>query len=237
MNPVIIIPARFASERLPAKALKIIGDKPLVQHVWERACEANIGSVYVATDHGSIADVVTGFGGKVIITEPSQPTGTDRVAEAFANLDEDADVIINVQGDLPFIEAAKISDVLKPIQAGFEVGTLVTFMDEESRKNAHCVKAIISAEQGDPVKRCHWFCRASLPYGYFHLGVYAYTKEALTRFCDTPQHPLELQEKLEQLRFLTMGMSIGASMIDSLALEVNTPEDLLRVRTHVEALV
>lgn len=236
MKPVIIIPARFASERLPAKALKIIGDKPLVQHVWERATEANLGPVYVATDHGSIADIVTGFGGDVIITEPSQPTGTDRVAEAFASLDEQADVIINVQGDLPFIEPKEISKVLKPIHAGYDIGTLVTFMDDTSRQNAHCVKAIISAEQDEQVKRCHWFCRAALAYGHFHLGVYAYTKEALARFCETPQHPLEIHEKLEQLRFLTMGMTIGASMIDSLALEVNTPEDLLKVRSHVAAI-
>ena len=234
MNPIIIVPARLASQRLHAKALKKIGEKPLIQHVWERAIEADIGKVYVATDHNSIAETVTGFGGNVIMTEASAPSGTDRVAEALQSIDEDPDVVINLQGDLPFINAKQIKSVLDPIHEGYDVGTLITFMEKEKQENEHCVKAVVSTQSGEKVKRCHWFCRAALPYGHFHLGVYAYKPHILKQFYETPQHPLELQESLEQLRFLTAGFSLGAALVDSLALEVNTSEDLHYVRSVVD---
>mgnify|MGYP001170288607 CR=1 FL=1 len=234
MQPIIIIPARLASQRLYAKALKSIGEKPLVQHVWERAIESGIGKVYVATDHTSIAEVVQDFGGEVVMTDPSTPSGTDRVAEALLNIDERPDVVINLQGDLPFINALQIQRVLDPIKQGYDVGTLITFMEKSKQENESCVKAVVSAQSDESTKRCHWFCRAALPYGHFHLGVYAYKPDVLQKFYETPQHPLELQEKLEQLRFLTSGFTLGASLVDSLALEVNTPGDLMHVRRVIE---
>lgn len=237
MKPALIIPARMASERLPAKALKDIAGKSLVQHVWTRAMDADLGPVYVATDHISIAEEVNRFGGEVIMTDASLPTGSDRVAQAFLSLEEKPDVVINLQGDLPLIDPKQIKRVLEPLEAGYDVGTLVTFMDQSKQKNPSYVKAIVSAEYGESVKRCHWFCRAALDYGHFHLGVYAYTRAALQRFADTAQHPLELQESLEQLRVLTLGMSLGAATVDSLALEVNTSQDLANVRKHFEPLV
>lgn len=234
MKSVVIIPARYASKRLPAKALKIIGNKTLINHVWNRAKEANIGPVFIATDNDLIAENAREFGADVLMTSPSCKTGSDRVAQALKSCLVDYDAIINVQGDLPFVSSKEIVKVLEPLKKGYDVGTLISCMEEERKLDPSCVKAIVSSSNGEDVQRCHWFCRASIPYGHYHLGVYSYTKESLARFSKTPPHPLELCEKLEQIRFLTLGMTIGASLISSLSLEVNTKEDLERARKHKE---
>ncbi len=236
-DTVVIIPARYGSQRLNAKALAIIHDKPLVAHVLAQATAADIGDVFVATDHAEIAAVVEHYGGKAIMTPNTLETGTDRVAAAIETLPNNYQNIINVQGDLPFIQPEEIGTALIPLQHGYDVGTLVTCMDSIQQKNHHCVKAIISSQEGDTIKRCHWFCRAAMAYGHYHLGVYAYKRDALMRFQKTPPHPLEQQEKLEQLRFLVMGCTIGANLISALALEVNTAEDLQAVREHAKAAI
>lgn len=225
MKPIIIIPARYASQRLPAKALKTIGGKPLVQHVYERACQANIADVVVATDHPSIQSVVQGFGGQCLMTPKSCATGSDRVAQALKELSS-YDTIINLQGDLPLFNPDELSLVLKPLELGYPVATLIADMPEEKRKDPNTVKAIVTEDSQDQtVSRCHWFCRTSLNYGAFHIGVYAYTRSALEAFAKTPRAWHECQEELEQLRFLSMGYAIGASTVHDMIFEVNTPED------------
>ena len=235
-NVAIIIPARHASSRLPAKALAKIADKPLVWHVWQRALEANLGEVFVATDHKDIKTIATGFGANTIMTPPSCPTGSDRVATAYTTLSKKYDAVINLQGDIPFIDAKEIAKTLIPLTQGYDVGTLVTNMTIAQQKNPSCVKAVVSTSSGQSVYRCHWFCRASMPYGHHHLGVYAYRPAVLEAFSTTSQHPLERQESLEQLRLLTLGFSIGASQVSSLALEVNTKEDLGVAREHADTV-
>lgn len=230
----IIIPARYGSTRLQAKALLSIGRMSLIQQVWMRASQIPDVRVFVATDHDEIADTVSGFGGQVLMTSPSCQTGSDRVAEALDQIPKETKNIINLQGDLPFINSSEVMGVLQPLHAGFDVGTLVACMPEERQRNPSYVKAVLSASESPRVMRCHWFCRASMPYGHHHLGVYAYSRKALAHFAKTPPHPLEKQESLEQIRFLTLGYQIGAVLVSSLALEVNTKEDLIEARAYAE---
>ena len=235
-NTAIIIPARYGSSRLKAKALAKIGGVSLIEQVWKRATDVPNIAVFVATDHNEIAQTVRGFGGKVIMTNPDCETGSDRVSEALKSLPKSIEYVINVQGDLPFIDPKEIPRVLEPLKNGFDVGTLVSCMPEEKQKNPNFVKAVMSATKKDGILRCHWFCRASMPYGHHHLGVYSYKREALSEFSKTAPHPLERQESLEQIRFLTMGYQIGAVLVSSLALEVNTKEDLNVARAHADML-
>lgn len=231
----IVIPARYGSTRLKAKALLDIGDKTLLEHVWDRAMQVQNIDVYVATDHEAIAATAKKFGARVLMTSTSAPSGTDRVAEACAQLPENITRVINVQGDLPFISPHEIPKALTPLDQGFQVGTLVTCMPEDKQKNPNFVKAVVSSNNQSSVMRCHWFCRASMPYGHHHLGVYAYERAVLEAYAKTTPHPLEKQESLEQLRFLTMGHAIGASLVNSLAIEVNTQEDLFVARAHISS--
>lgn len=235
-DTVVIIPARYASTRLPAKALKMIGGKTLIQWVWENAVNAKVGPVFIATDHQEIARCAQGFGADVVMTCSDCSTGTDRVAQAVSKLGQRYSRVVNVQGDLPFIHPKEINKVLLPLDAGFDVGTLVACMQPQQLQDPGSVKAIITSSENSQVQRCHWFCRAALSYGHFHLGVYAYAVDALAAFARSPQHPLEKVESLEQLRFLCAGKTIGATLISTLSLEVNTQEDLQRVRDEVALL-
>lgn len=229
-DTVIIIPARMASSRLKDKVLLPIGDASLLEQVWRRAIKVPNCDVFVATDHESIVETVNGFGGNAIRTSATCPSGSDRVAQAIQTLPESYRFIINLQGDLPFINPKEIPLVLTPLSQGYDVGTLITCMPAEKQRNPSFVKAVVSPDGKSSIMRCHWFCRAALPYGHHHLGVYAYTRDALRAYAQAQQHPLEQQESLEQLRFLTLGYRIGAAMVSSLALEVNTPEDLAVAR-------
>ena len=229
-RPAIVIPARYGSTRLPAKALKKIGAKTLIQHVWERALEADIAKVYVATDHSLIQEVVEDFGGTVIRTSEGCLTGSDRVAESLRHLPEEADSVINIQGDLPFIETSRLKEVLKPLCAGFDVATMLAPMPADRQSDPSTVKAIVSPAESTLIEdeelyRCHWFCRTALPYGMFHFGVYAYTRTMLQQFAQFPQSQAERAESLEQLRFFAMGCSIGAIAVRTTPFEVNTKED------------
>ena len=233
-DTVIIIPARYGSTRLQAKALLSIDGVTLVEQVWRRAIAVPNADVIVATDHEKIAETVINFGGTAVYTQTSCASGSDRVAEAVAKLSRTYDNIINVQGDLPFINPSEIRATLIPLTLGFDVGTLVACMPESKQKNPSFVKAVVSTEQSSEVMQCHWFCRAALPYGHHHLGVYAYKRAALYKYAQTLPHPLEQQESLEQLRFLTKGYRIGAILVSTLALEVNTDDDLQHAREYAK---
>lgn len=224
-NCVIMIPARWQSTRFPGKPLASIQGKPMVQHAYESARRADIGPVYVVTDHQDIADVITNIGGQVLMTKPNLPTGSDRVFAAAQALPEQPEVIINLQGDLPFVEAHHLTGVMQPLEQGFDVGTLLCPLSTEKQQDPHTVKAIASKTPSG-MMQCHWFARAALPYGYQHLGVYAYKPQSLARFGQLPQHPLELLESLEQLRVLTAGMTLGAYLQDEQLQEVNVIADL-----------
>ncbi|HBA43440.1 MAG TPA: 3-deoxy-manno-octulosonate cytidylyltransferase [Alphaproteobacteria bacterium] len=241
-NPIILIPARLASTRLPDKPLAEIAGKPMIVQVWRRAMESGVGRVVVAAAEAQIVEAVTAAGGEAVLTDPDLPSGSDRIWAALCGLDPDGghDSIINLQGDLPTIAPADIQAVLRPLaDHAVDIATLATEITRaEERDNPNVVKAVIaqhaSARGGQQTGRALYFTRATAPFGdgplYHHIGIYAYRRAALARFVGLPPSPLELREKLEQLRALEAGMRIDVACIDTLPLGVDTPADLERAR-------
>ena len=236
-DPLILIPARMASTRLPGKPLADIHGQPMIVHVWRRAMEAKAGRVAVAAAEQAIADAVVRAGGEAVLTHPDHPSGSDRVFEALRKLDPGGrhDVIVNLQGDLPTLDPALIRAALAPLDdPAVDIGTLATEIREESeRTNPNVTKAIV-ANAGGRQGRALYFTRATAPWGegplYHHIGIYAYRRAALERFVKMPPSPLEKREKLEQLRALEAGMTIAVRIVDAVPLGVDTPEDLERAR-------
>ena len=235
MRVAIVIPARYASTRLPAKPLLRETGKYLIQHVYERAVEAKCASdVIVATDDGRIFDAVREFGGRVVMTRADHVSGTDRIAEVAAHLS--ADVILNLQGDEPRIEPAAL-DLLADLMAdpASDVATLaVPIADRETYLSPNVVKVVC-----DDRGRALYFSRSPIPMArdgepdfsarparYLqHLGVYAYRREFLLKIAATPPHPLEEVEKLEQLRVLGTGGAIRVGVVAGAHRGVDTPAD------------
>lgn len=234
MKAVAVIPARYASTRLPGKPLLDICGKPLIQHVWETVSRARgLDEVVVATDDARIAHAVQAFGGKVCMTSPDCRSGSDRVREVAASLA--ADVYVNVQGDEPLLEASAIErlrDVFTE-NVSVQVATLCSRISEEQARSPHQVKVI-----RDHAGNALYFSRAPLPFVresgestefLGHVGIYAYRADALRGFASLPFSPLEQAEKLEQLRFLQAGIAIRVLEVPPMGAGVDTPEDLERV--------
>jgi len=236
-NPVVVIPARMASTRLPNKPLADIHGEPMIVHVWRRATEAGIGPVIVACAEQEIADAVTAAGGIAVLTDPDLPSGSDRVHQALQSFDPDGkyDAVVNVQGDLPTIDAADIRAVFEPlVDPNVDIATLAAEITrQEERTNPNVVKAV-AAFGADRVARALYFTRATAPHGdgplYHHIGLYTYRRAALDRFVSLPPAELEKREKLEQLRALENGMVIAVALVSGVPLGVDTPEDLERAR-------
>ncbi|MCE3232306.1 MAG: 3-deoxy-manno-octulosonate cytidylyltransferase [Rickettsiaceae bacterium] len=232
----VFIPARMASTRLPNKPLADIAGKPMIIHVWERSCLAAVDDVYVACAEQEIADKVEKCGGKAILTNPSHPSGTDRIYEALQKTGKNYDFIVNVQGDLPTLDHKIIDKALKLMEnPAVDIATLVAVIKKpEERTNPNVVKAVL-AESGQAL----YFSRATAPYGdgdlFHHIGLYVYRRQSLEKFVKLPPSPLEKREKLEQLRALENGMRIDAAVVDTVPLGVDTPEDLEVVRNLVES--
>lgn len=238
-NPLIVIPARMASVRLPGKPLADICGLPMIVQVVRRAEEADCGRIIVAAAEPEIVEAVQNHGGEAILTDPDHPSGSDRVWEAVNKADPDGqhDVIVNVQGDLPTLAPGDITASLEPLDADpdLALATLAAAIKrDEERTNPNVVKAVCAFEQGQTWSRALYFTRATAPYGdgplYHHIGLYAYRRDALARFVSLSPSPLETREKLEQLRALEAGMAIGVRLVDSVPLGVDTPEDLDRAR-------
>jgi 3-deoxy-manno-octulosonate cytidylyltransferase (CMP-KDO synthetase) len=234
---LIIIPARLAASRLPGKPLAAIAGEPMIVHVLRRAQAADIGPVVVATDSVEIAAAVDKAGGRAVMTAPDHASGSDRIFEALGKVDSQrrAEIIVNLQGDMPTIEPAAIRAALLPLaDAAVDIATLAAEIKlPAERVNPHVVKVV-----GTPVApsrlRALYFTRATAPSGdgllYHHIGLYAFHRDALERFVRLPPSPLERREKLEQLRALEAGMRIDVEIIDAVPLGVDTPEDLERAR-------
>lgn len=236
-NPVILIPARMASTRLPGKPLADICGVPMIMQVWRRAMEAGLGRVVVAAAESEVAEAVRIAGGEVVMTAPDLPSGSDRVWAALCEIDPDGEheIIINVQGDLPTLDPALIRLAYEAlVRSGADISTLAAVIsDETERTNTNVVKAVTSFDaQG--MGRALYFTRATAPWGegplYHHIGLYGYRREALARFVSLPPSVLELREKLEQLRALEAGMSIEVALVDTVPLGVDTPADLEKAR-------
>jgi len=244
LNPVLLIPARMASTRLPDKPLALIGDKPMIAHVVERALAANIGPVIVATDDARIANAVTNYDVGAVMTQSSHQSGSDRIYEALQEIDryQKFNIIINIQGDLPTIAPQAISSALIPLKdKEVDIATLCApITNEEEANNPHIVKLIGSQLAPDRL-RALYFTRARAPYGegalYHHVGLYAYRREALARFVTLPPSPLEKRESLEQLRALEANMRIDAQIVDDVPLGVDTCQDLNRARQILTKII
>ena len=234
---LVLIPARMASTRLPGKPLADIAGEPMIVHVMRRAQAAAVGPVVVATDSEAIAACVEKAGGRALMTRADHVSGSDRIFEALAAADPEggADIIVNVQGDLPTLAPSDVAAALAPLaDPAVDIGTLAAEISEaQERGNPNVVKVV-----GSPVApgrlRALYFTRATAPSGegplYHHIGLYAYRRAALARFVGLPPSPLEQREKLEQLRALEAGMRIDVSVVASVPLGVDTPEDLARAR-------
>nr|WP_288904695.1 3-deoxy-manno-octulosonate cytidylyltransferase [uncultured Sneathiella sp.] len=237
-KPLIVIPARMASSRLPGKPLADIAGAPMIVQVMRRAEEADIGPVLVACAEEEIAEAVRAAGGTALLTRPDHPSGSDRVFEAVEAFDPngDYDAVVNLQGDLPALDPSAIKAVFQPLQnVAVDIATLVAeIIDEEELDDENAVKAVVSMANGERIGRALWFSRLRTPWGngphYHHIGLYAYRRDALARFVSLSPAPLEQRERLEQLRALENGMRIDAAIVDTVPLGVDTPEDLARIR-------
>jgi 3-deoxy-manno-octulosonate cytidylyltransferase (CMP-KDO synthetase) len=238
MTPLIVIPARLAATRLPNKPLADIGGLPMIVRVLRQAEAAGAGRVAVAAGDAEIAEAVRAAGGEAVLTDPALPSGTDRVKAAADALDPDGrhDLIVNLQGDMPFVDPAVITEsvALMRRRADADIGTLVApEASPDDRSNDAVVKAVLTMQADGRAGRALYFTRSTL-WGegpvWRHLGIYAYRRVALDRFTATPPSPLEQREKLEQLRALEMGLSIWAAVVDTAPISVDTPEDLEAAR-------
>ena len=233
-----MIPSRMASARLPGKPLARIGGRPMVLHVFDRAREAGIGPVAVACADAEIAAVVRDAGGTAVLTDPSLPSGSDRVHAALAVLDPQGvhDVVVNLQGDFPTVPPEQLRRVITPLSdPAVDIATLVTPIEDEAEAAApQVVKAACAFDGGRAVSFALYFSRVAIPSGpgplWHHVGIYAYRRAALARFVGLPQSPLERRESLEQLRALEAGMRIACTRVDRGAFGVDTPADLERAR-------
>ena len=234
---LVLIPARMASTRLPGKPLADIAGEPMIVHVMRRAQAAKIGPVVIATDSEVIAACVEKAGGHAVMTRADHASGSDRIFEALGAADPEgrAEIVVNVQGDLPTLAPSNVAAAIEPLaDPAVDIGTLaaeITRADE--RTNPNVVK-VVGTPTGAKRLRALYFTRAPAPWGagalYHHIGLYAYRRAALARFVGLPPSALEQREKLEQLRALEAGMRIDVTIVDSVPLGVDTPEDLERAR-------
>jgi 3-deoxy-manno-octulosonate cytidylyltransferase (CMP-KDO synthetase) len=252
MAVVAIIPARYGSTRLPGKPLAMIGGKPMIQHVYESACRAKeLARVVVATDDRRIEETVKGFGGEVAMTSKTHSSGTDRLAEVARKFK--AELLVNVQGDLPFIQAETIARAVRPMNRdrAIPMATVCTpIFDEDEWLNPNIVK-VVTDRKGFAL----YFSRSPIPYsrngtidagggrvtartkarlwGRRHLGLYVYRREFLLKFARLRPTPLEQVESLEQLRALAYGYRIHVAAVEEPSVEVDTPEDLKRAERYL----
>lgn len=244
-NFITVIPARMNSIRLPNKPMKIIAGEPMVVHVWKRAVAANLGPVLVACDDDSILKAIQKEGGTGLLTDSNLPSGSDRIFEALCEFDPDETYrrIINLQGDLPDIPINYLTLLANMLcQDKFDLCTLVAPCKKDEINAPQVVKAVMSwkseySNSDFTIGRAHYFSRAPIPFGsdifWHHIGVYGWKRDALKRFVESSPSDLEQTEKLEQLRALELGMTIGAGRVDKSAVGIDTPQDLIDIRKKI----
>lgn len=242
MKIIAIIPARYASTRFPGKPLALIADKPMIQHVYERAVATGLfEKVIVATDSDKIADCVTGFGGEFVMTNPNHQSGTDRCGEVVNSLSTDFDVVINIQGDEPMIKKEQLQQLVNIFkEPAAEIGTLKKALTSiEEVLNPNVVKLITNISG-----KAIYFSRSPIPFVrnhtstdwlqhqkfYKHLGLYGYRTAVLKKLVDLKPSELELSESLEQLRWLENGYNIYVAETEFESIGVDTPEDLEKLK-------
>ena len=242
-----IIPARYASTRFPGKPLADLCGKPVIEHVYRRASRC-LDDVAVATDDRRIFDAVQAFGGRAVMTSPDHPSGTDRVLEAYRNLGSDADVIINIQGDEPFIAASQIEQLKAAFDnPAVDIATLARRFDPAMGFEALFDKNLVKVVM-DTAGHALYFSRSIIPYVrgaewqqwletaefHTHVGIYAYRAPVLAAVTTLPRSPLEIAESLEQLRWLQNGYRIHVGITDAPTIGIDTPQDLENARQYAK---
>lgn len=217
--------------RLPGKPLAMIGGKPMIEHVYARAAESGLGPVYVAAAEEEIKSAVEKAGGKAVLTDPSLPSGSDRVWAALRQIDPEGKflAVINVQGDQPNLSPQIIRALAEALENADIATPVAEITDQAEMANPNVVKAVVAANG-----KALYFTRNPAPHGegpfYHHIGIYAYRREALQKFVNLPPSPLEKRERLEQLRALENGFSIAAIIVNEIPQSVDTEEDLEKAR-------
>ncbi|KXB40604.1 3-deoxy-D-manno-octulosonate cytidylyltransferase [Bacteroidales bacterium KA00344] len=244
MEIIAIIPARYASTRFPGKPLAKLAGKPVIQHVYEKVTQT-LPDTWVATDDQRIYETVEDFGGKAIMTRPDHKSGTDRIQEAVDKIGTKADIIVNIQGDEPFIQTSQIETICKLFEdPNTEIATIGKyFTDTQALINPNSPK-IVTDINGFAL----YFSRSAIPFirgidkdlwlQHFkfikHLGIYAYQRNVLKAITQLPQSPLEMAESLEQLRWLQNGYRIKVGLTDIETIGIDTPEDLIRAEKYLK---
>mgnify|MGYP001590195991 CR=1 FL=1 len=221
-----VIPARLGSTRFPKKVLAMLNGKSMIERCWRAAVSAKLGPVIVAADSKPVAEEVRRFGGQVVMTPPSCPSGSDRVWLAAKGRKEA--VILNFQGDMPLIQTETLRATVRALSVGADIATAVIPLTDPARAaDPNVVKAVRSVDG-----TCLYFSRAPVPHGsapkWEHLGLYVYRRAALRKFVELAPSPLERSEKLEQLRALEAGMRMKAAVVDERPVSVDVPADLRR---------
>ncbi len=238
MSAIVVIPARMASTRLPGKPLADIAGVPMIVRVWRQAVAANVGPVLVAAAEREIVSAIAGAGGTAHLTDPDLPSGSDRVFAAVEKFDpeQNHDVVVNLQGDLPALDPECMRAVVDALAAtGADIATLAAEIDDiADYDNPSVVKPVVVWDITGERGRALYFSRARIPAGdgplFHHIGIYAFRRSALARFVKLAPSPLERREKLEQLRALEAGMTIAVARVDAVPLSVDTPADLEKAR-------
>ena len=241
MKPIVLIPARMASTRLPGKPLADIGGVPMIVRVWRQAMAARVGPVVVAAAEREIAEAIEVAGGHAVLTKPELASGSDRIHAALEAIDREYqhDVVVNLQGDLPALDPAYVRSVVDALAAtGADIATLAAEIDDEADyDNPNVVKPVVAWDVTGDRGRALYFTRARAPYGegplFHHVGIYAYTRTALARFVALEPSALEKREKLEQVRALEAGMTIAVARVDGVPLSVDTEDDLKKAREAI----
>lgn len=244
MDTLIVIPARVASTRLPNKMLADIGGKPLIVHTWESVISGGFSDVVVACDGREIADAVEQAGGKAVLTSPDLASGTDRVHAAYKAYDKEGKYkfIVNVQGDMPFVEPKLVSEVVELIKnSNYDMATVASTTSDDSYKLDQVVKPVIAYDnENERTGKALYFSRSPIPFGgpfFKHVGIYGFRAESLNKFVSLPQSKLEKSERLEQLRAIENGMTIGIKVLDlEHPISVDTAADLEQARTYFNGL-
>lgn len=243
VNPIIFIPARLGSTRLPGKALALISGKPMIAHVLARGMEADLGPVVVATDAREIAEAVEAAGGQAVMTAGAHACGLDRIGEALGRIDpaRKYDVVVDLQGDQPFLPSGAIGAALALLRdRRVDMATLATLALPGEEDDPDVVK-MVGGQISPNRLRALYFTRARAPFGegpyYHHLGVYVFRRAAFERFVGLPVSPLEKRERLEQLRALEDGMRIDAALLDKAGPSVDTERDLDAARRVARVLL
>lgn len=241
MKIAAFIPARYAATRFPAKLMQVLGNKPVIRHTYDNTLATGLfNEVYVVTDSDIIYQEIVSNGGKAIMSQKPHESGSDRIAEAVADMD--MDIVVNVQGDEPFVQKAPLEKLLHVFEGesgkSVQVASLMQVLQDQALvQDPNYVKVVV-----DRNNNALLFSRSVIPYPrsteaaityYEHIGVYAFRKEALINFTNWPMTPLEAAEKIECLRYLEYGIPIKMVVTGYMGVEIDTPEDLIRAEQYL----